>query len=136
MSCSIPQACPEAPSNVAARPLHENRFLTGSPRELLQALVTAAHVQVDTMLQREAAAQLPGNWCTFAQNCVMQLRDLEDAMQVLLRLSQGFRVQPWSGSCCMLCRALLCAQRSQGDQVLVQLYETTAAGFAAPLVRI
>lgn len=40
--------------------------------------------QVDTMLQREAAAQLPGNWCTFAQNCVMQLRDLEDAMQVTI----------------------------------------------------
>ncbi len=34
------------------------------------------------MLQREAAAQLPGNWCTFAQNSVMQIRDIEDAMQV------------------------------------------------------
>ena len=46
--------------------------------------VQLLRVQVDTMLQREAAAQLPGNWCTFAQNCVMQLRDLEDAMQVML----------------------------------------------------
>lgn len=48
----------------------------------LQAFVMNLDHQVDTMLQREAAAQLPGNWCTFAQNCVMQLRDLEDAMQV------------------------------------------------------
>lgn len=48
----------------------------------LQAFIMNLDHQVDTMLQREAAAQLPGNWCTFAQNCVMQLRDLEDAMQV------------------------------------------------------
>lgn len=47
------------------------------------------------MLQREAAAQLPGNWCTFAQNSVMQIRDIEDVMQVRLRCIVP---APWSST--------------------------------------
>ena len=68
--------------HVTAGPL-QGRRSHADPQHVVRA-VQSLRVQVDTMLQREAAAQLPGNWCTFAQNCVMQLRDLEDAMQVLL----------------------------------------------------
>ena len=71
-----------ATGHVTAGPLQGERSYA-DPQNLVRA-VQLLCVQVDTMLQREAAAQLPGNWCTFAQNCVMQLRDLEDAMQVLL----------------------------------------------------
>ena len=39
--------------------------------------------QVETMLQREGVTQLPANWGTLAQNSVMQIRDIEDAMQVI-----------------------------------------------------
>ena len=68
---------------LAAWPLHEHSVPAGSLSSRAERR-SLLRLQVDTMLQREAAAQLPGNWCTFAQNCVMQLRDLEDAMQVLL----------------------------------------------------
>lgn len=75
------------------------------------------------MLQREAAAQLPSNWCTFAQNCVMQLRDLEDAMQV------GSRLPHVLNTCgrCLNAPQVLCFAGMQQQHLAFVVWQTALA---------